>query len=98
MIEFLIVRIDETLKRLEKRKKDRGKRAHRKARAAPAAPQPSVAQQMMGEAAPAPDNVPSCRNPAAFLGFLLPQGPVGDTEEAWSMRASRRICGSRSAS
>ena len=49
-----IARIDETLKRLEKRKKDRDKRAHRKATAAPPAPaQPSVSQQMLGEAAPA---------------------------------------------
>jgi small subunit ribosomal protein S6 len=54
VIKFLTVRIDETLKRLEKRKKDRDKRAHRKSMAAPAAPQPSVAQQMMGEGAPAP--------------------------------------------
>ncbi len=51
IIKFLTVRIDETLKRLEKRKKDRDKRAHRKATAAPAAPQPSVAQQMLGEPA-----------------------------------------------
>ena len=51
VIKFLTVRIDETLKRLEKRKKDRDKRAHRKATAAPAPAQPSVAQQMMGEAA-----------------------------------------------
>jgi len=54
VIKFLTVRIDETLKRLEKRKKDRDKRAHRKSIAAPAAPQPSVAQQMMGEGAAAP--------------------------------------------
>ena len=54
VIKFITVRIDETLKRLEKRKKDRDKRAHRKSIAAPAAPQPSVAQQMMGESAPAP--------------------------------------------
>ncbi|HVN05901.1 MAG TPA: 30S ribosomal protein S6 [Bryobacteraceae bacterium] len=54
VIKFLTVRIDETLKRLEKRKKERDKRAHRKASAAPAAPAPSVAQQMMGESAPAP--------------------------------------------
>jgi len=54
VIKFLTVRIDETLKRLEKRKKDRDKRAHRKATAAPPAPaQPSVSQQMLGEAAPA---------------------------------------------
>ncbi|HVP47771.1 MAG TPA: 30S ribosomal protein S6 [Bryobacteraceae bacterium] len=55
VIKFLTVRIDQTLKRLEKRKRDRDKRAHRKA-AAPAAPapaQPSMAQQMMGESAAA---------------------------------------------
>ncbi|MEO7653433.1 MAG: 30S ribosomal protein S6, partial [Bryobacteraceae bacterium] len=48
VIKFLTVRIDETLKRLEKRKKQREKRAHRRATAVPAAPQPSVAQQMLG--------------------------------------------------
>jgi small subunit ribosomal protein S6 len=53
VIKFLTVRIDETLKRLEKRKKDRDKRAHRKATAAPAPAQPSVAQQMLGEPAAA---------------------------------------------
>ena len=51
---FLTVRIDETLKRLEKRKKERDKRAHRKSIAAPPAPQPSVAQQIMGEGVSAP--------------------------------------------
>jgi len=54
VIKFLTVRIDETLKRLEKRKKERDKRAHRKSIATPAAPQPSVAQQMMGEGPGAP--------------------------------------------
>ncbi len=49
VIKFLTVRIDETLKRLDKRKKERDKRAHRKATAAPPVPQPSVAQQMLGE-------------------------------------------------
>ena len=54
VIKFLTVRIDQTLKRLEKRKRDRDKRAHRKATTAPAAPaQPSMAQQMMGESAAA---------------------------------------------
>ena len=47
VVKFLTVRIDETLKRLEKRKKDRDKRAHRKATAGPAPAQPSVAQEMM---------------------------------------------------
>jgi small subunit ribosomal protein S6 len=54
VIKFLTVRIDETLKRLDKRKKERDKRAHRKSIASPAAPPPSVAQQMMGEPASAP--------------------------------------------
>jgi small subunit ribosomal protein S6 len=49
VIKFLTVRIDETLKRLEKRKAEREKRAHRKATAAPPVAQPSVAQQMLGE-------------------------------------------------
>ena len=54
VIKFLTVRIDQTMRRLEKRKRDRDKRAHRKATAAPAAPaQPSMAQQMMGEPAAA---------------------------------------------
>jgi len=49
VIKFLTVRIDQTMKRLEKRKKHRDKRARHKATHAPAAPQPSVAQQMLGE-------------------------------------------------
>lgn len=49
VIKFLTVRIDETLKRLEKRKKHREKRAHRKATVAPAPAQPSVAAQMLGQ-------------------------------------------------
>jgi small subunit ribosomal protein S6 len=46
VIKFITVRIDETLKRLEKRRKEREKRAHR--RPPPATPQPSLAQQMLG--------------------------------------------------
>ena len=49
VIKFITVRIDETLKRVEKRKKEREKRAHRRPQAAP--PQPSLAQQMLGGAA-----------------------------------------------
>ena len=48
VIKFITVRIDETLKRVEKRKKEREKRAHRRPQAA--APQPSLAQQMLGGA------------------------------------------------
>ena len=53
IIKFLTVRIDETMKRIDKRKKQREKRAQRKATSTPAAPQPSVAQQMLGSEAPA---------------------------------------------
>ncbi len=49
VIKFLTVRIDLVLKRLEKRKKHRDKRATRKAAAAPAPAQPSVAAQMLGQ-------------------------------------------------
>ena len=48
VLKFITVRIDETLKRLEKRKKERDKRAAKRAERTPAvAPaQPSLAQQM----------------------------------------------------
>jgi small subunit ribosomal protein S6 len=47
VLKFITVRIDETLKRLEKRKKDRDKRAAKRAERPVAAPaQPSLAQQM----------------------------------------------------
>ncbi len=50
VIKFLTVRIDETLKRVEKRRKEREKRAHRKASSAPPAAMPqAAAQQMAGE-------------------------------------------------
>ena len=65
VMKFLTVRIDETLKRLEKRKKEREKRAHRRPQAA--APQPSIAQAMLGGAAeaahPAP-GAPPAAHPA----------------------------------
>ena len=47
VIKFLTVRIDETLKRIEKRKKQREKRAARKPAISAPMPQPSVAQQML---------------------------------------------------
>ena len=53
VMKFLTVRIDETLKRLEKRRKQREKRAHRKPAAAAAGPapaQPSMEKIMGGEA------------------------------------------------
>jgi len=49
VLKFITVRIDETLKRLEKRKKVRDKRAAKRATQAPASPapaQPSMERQM----------------------------------------------------
>ena len=49
VLKFITVRIDQTLKRLEKRKKDRDKRAARRASSAPAGPapaQPSLERQL----------------------------------------------------
>jgi small subunit ribosomal protein S6 len=49
VLKFLTVRIDQTLKRLDKRKKERDKRTAKRAVAAPSSPapmQPSLAQQM----------------------------------------------------
>ena len=64
VIKFLTVRIDETLKRVEKRKKEREKRAHR--RPQPAAAQPSLAAQMMGTAGEGPAHAaPGAPVPAA---------------------------------
>jgi len=56
VIKFLTVRIDETLKRLDKRKKERDKRAAKRASQAPASPapaQPSLEKQMTEGPAPA---------------------------------------------
>ncbi|MBK9169457.1 MAG: 30S ribosomal protein S6 [Bryobacterales bacterium] len=48
VLKFITVRIDETLKRLEKRRKQREKRAARKSSGAPpAAPQVPVAEEML---------------------------------------------------
>jgi small subunit ribosomal protein S6 len=55
VLKYLTVRIDETLKRLEKRKKDRDKRTARRAAAGPSTPSPampSLAQQLEGAPAP----------------------------------------------
>ena len=50
VLKFLTVRIDETLKRLDKRKKERDKRTAKRAASAPSSPAPgpapSLAQQM----------------------------------------------------
>jgi small subunit ribosomal protein S6 len=56
VLKFLTVRIDETLKRLEKRKKQRDKRAAKRASQAPAAPAPGAPsmERQMAEGSPAP--------------------------------------------
>jgi small subunit ribosomal protein S6 len=81
VIKFLTVRIDETLKRLDKRKKEREKRAHRRPQAA--APQPSLAQQMLGGAAagegPA-HPLPGAPIPAA-PAHPAPAAPLSDAAE-----------------
>ena len=61
VLKFLTVRIDQTLKRLEKRKKQRDKRNARRAANPPAAPapaQPSFAHQMTEGPAPAMPGMP----------------------------------------
>jgi small subunit ribosomal protein S6 len=77
VIKFLTVRIDETLKRLDKRKKEREKRAHRRPQAA--APQPSLAQQMLGGtgAGEGPAHpLPGAPIPAAAPAHPAPGAPV----------------------
>ena len=61
VLKFLTVRIDETMKRLEKRKKARDKRAAKRAEKAPAVPAPaapSMERQMAEGPAPAMPGVP----------------------------------------
>jgi small subunit ribosomal protein S6 len=61
VLKFLTVRIDETMKRLEKRKKARDKRAAKRAEKAPAAPMPaapSMERQMAEGPAPAMPGLP----------------------------------------
>jgi len=81
VIKFLTVRIDETLKRIDKRKKQREKRAAR--RPAPVAPQPSVAQQMMGGAPekPAAPGLPQPGAPAPAHPAPAAPVPAGATTE-----------------
>lgn len=75
VIKFLTVRIDETLKRLDKRKKEREKRAHRRPQVA--APQPSLAQQMLGGAAEGAHPAPGL---PAVPAHPAPAAPVSTTE------------------
>jgi small subunit ribosomal protein S6 len=82
IIKFLTVRIDETLKRLDKRKKEREKRAHRRPQAA--APQPSLAQAMLGgtgEAHPLP-GAPIATPAAAAPAHPAPAKPLPADSEA----------------
>jgi small subunit ribosomal protein S6 len=61
VLKFLTVRIDETIKRIEKRKKERDKRAAKRSSQAPAAPapaQPAFAQPVTEGAAPAMPGLP----------------------------------------
>jgi small subunit ribosomal protein S6 len=76
VIKFLTVRIDENLKRIEKRKKVREKRAHRR----PATPvaQPSLAQQMLGGGAEGAHPLPGAPVPVAPAAPAHPAPGVPD--------------------
>ncbi len=92
VIKFLTVRIDETLKRVDKRKKEREKRAHR--RPQPVTPQPSLAQAMLGgpsegahpipgapiPGAPIPAAPPAASPAPAPAASPAPAQPAADTE------------------
>jgi small subunit ribosomal protein S6 len=61
VLKFITVRIDETLKRLDKRKKERDKRAAKRAAAGPSSPapaQPSMEKTMSESPAPAMPGLP----------------------------------------
>jgi len=73
VIKFLTVRIDENLKRMEKRKKVREKRALRRPK--PPVAQPSLAQQMLGGAVEGP------AHPAPGLP-VTPAAPAEPAEPA----------------
>src|SRR5438876_6480456 len=70
VLKFLTVRIDETLKRLEKRKKDRDKRTARRAAAGPgpgsASPSPGPAQPSLAQ--------PMTESPAIVPGLPKAEG------------------------
>ena len=78
VIKYLTVRIDETLKRVEKRKKQRDKRAHRRPQAA--APQPSLAQQMLGGGSEGGHAMPGA--PVAAPAAPAPAAPVASPAAA----------------
>lgn len=72
VLKFLTVRIDEKLKWLEKRRKEREKRAARKP--APAAPTPASPEAMMS--APPPGPVPGAPMPGAPVSAPAPATPA----------------------
>jgi small subunit ribosomal protein S6 len=72
VMKYLTVRIDEKLKRIEKRKKARAKRAARKPAPAPSAPA-AASPLLPGEAPPPMPGAPGVPSPA------LPAQPVGPT-------------------
>lgn len=75
VLKYLTVRIDELLKRLDKKKKDREKRAQRKPQSV--APQPSLAQQMLGGAVEGAHPLPGAPVPGAPVpGSPAPGAPV----------------------
>lgn len=74
VIKFLTVRIDETLKRVEKRKKEREKRALRRPK--PPVVQPSLAQQMLGGASEGSHPLPGAPVPA------MPEAPAASETPA----------------
>jgi len=80
VIKFLTVRIDETLKRLDKRRKEREKRAHRRPQAA--APQPSLAQQMLGGAGEGSHPAPGAPAAPPAPAHPMPGAPVAGSTPA----------------
>jgi small subunit ribosomal protein S6 len=73
VLKYLTVRIDEKLKRIEKRKKARAKRAARKPAPAPSAP--AVASPLLPSESPAPmPGAPGSPSPASPA-----QQPLGET-------------------
>ncbi len=81
IIKFLTVRIDETLKRIEKRKKIREKRAQRRPR--PQVAQPSIAQAMLGgaEEAHAAPGIPAAHATPGAPAPAAPAEPAATTQE-----------------
>jgi small subunit ribosomal protein S6 len=79
IIKFLTVRIDETLKRIDKRKKVREKRALRRPK--PAAIQPSLAQQMLGGGSEAEHAAPGLPVVPAVV-HAAPGAPVAAPAES----------------